>query len=188
MGSPTLYNIVDKEFTNNAGRKFIARRTDVKNSRNQTQYLCEFESGWKCYAMSTDIRKGKVKDMLSPTVCGVGSLGTAGGNALKQGKEYWTWLGMLRRCYDSSAPFYKWYGGRGVEVCERWKRFDYFLEDVVKLPGYDKELLRAGEIELDKDLRDSSQKIYSPETCSFVSHRENLEPVLEKRFGKKYLT
>lgn len=187
MGAPTLYDIVDKTFVNNNGDKFVVKQTSVKNYRNQTQYLCVFESGWQCYAMSTDIRKGKVKDMLSPTVHGVGMLGNLGRSAIVKGKPYFLWLGIIRRCYDKTAPFYKWYGGNGVTVCDRWKRFDLFYEDYTKIDGYDKDKFEKGEIELDKDLKPNPNKVYSLETCTFVSHRENLEPVLIKRYGKQYL-
>lgn len=175
MAHPLVYDIVGKTFTNNAGAKFIVESTPIKNNRNQTQYICVFESGWKCFAASADIRSGKVKDMLHPTVFGAGMLGTSGRNAKAQGKVYWLWLGMIRRCYDTSAPFYKWYGGRGVTVCERWKRFDLFLKDVPNIPGYNKEKIEAGELELDKDLIDNSKNIYSPETCSFVTHKDNMQ-------------
>lgn len=187
MAAPTRYNIVDQYFYNNDGSRFLVKATETKNNRGQTQYLCVFDSGWECFAMSSDIRKGKVKDMLYPTVCNVGMLGSLGRHAKEQGRPYWLWLGMLRRCYDSSAPFYKWYGANGVTVCERWKRFDYFLEDYQNIKGFDADLFEAGQLELDKDLIDPDKKQYSVATCSFVTHRENLEPVLEKRYGKKYL-
>lgn len=187
MAAPTKYNIENKYFYNNSGSRFRVQHSDIKNKRGQTQYLCVFDSGWECYAMSSDIRKGKVKDMLYPTVHNVGMLGFSGRRAKEQGRSYFLWLGMIRRCYDPSAPFYKWYGGRGVTVCERWKRFDYFLADYKSIPGFNQELFEAGELELDKDLIDPNKKVYSPETCSFVTHRENLEPVLESRYGKKYL-
>ena len=187
MCAPTIYNIVGKTFVNNDGAKFVVKETDVKNYRNQTQYLCVFESGWQCFAMSSDIRKGKVKDMLYPTVFGTGMLGTMGRKAKSTGKPYFLWLGMIRRCYDETAPFYKWYGAKGVTVCERWKRYDFFYEDYKKIDGYDEEKFNSGLIELDKDIKDNPNNEYSLETCSFVTHRENLEPVLYKRYGKHYL-
>ena len=180
MAHPFVYNIIGQTFYNNDGSKFTVKQTDIKNNRNQTQYICEFESGWTCFASSADIRKGKVKDMFFPTVVGVGMLGYSGRNAKKQGRIYNLWASMIRRCYDKNAPFYKWYGGKGVVVCERWKRFDLFLEDIPSVPGYNIEKINDGTLELDKDLRVPELRIYSPETCSFVTHRENLEPVITK--------
>jgi len=89
---------------------------------------------------------------------------------------------MIRRCYDKTYSKYKWYGGRGVTVCERWHRLDYFIEDVVNLPGYNAEDFESGIIELDKDLIDYDRKEYSPETCSLLSHKENVRIELLRRY------
>lgn len=41
------------------------------------------------------------------------------------------WQGMLQRCYNPNRKSYKYYGGRGIGVCEKWRNsFELFLEDV----------------------------------------------------------
>ena len=79
-------------------------------------------------------------------------------------------MGILKRCYDKNNKGYKFYASKGVTVCDRWLCFEYFLEDVVTLDGYDSELINKGHaIELDKDILcdklNISPKIYSKETC-----------------------
>lgn len=38
---------------------------------------------------------------------------------------------MKNRCYDSTHKAYKWYGGKGIAVCDRWLNgFKYFFEDM----------------------------------------------------------
>lgn len=45
--------------------------------------------------------------------------------------EYKTWQNMKRRCYSASTKTYKWYGGRGIVVCDSWKNsFREFLKDM----------------------------------------------------------
>lgn len=44
-------------------------------------------------------------------------------------KEYEAWAQMLDRC--KSHPRY---AGRGIEVCERWQTYQYFLEDMGRAP------------------------------------------------------
>lgn len=45
-------------------------------------------------------------------------------------KVYIAWRDMLTRCMDPRNKFYSRYGGRGITVCERWRKFTNFLEDM----------------------------------------------------------
>jgi hypothetical protein len=31
-----------------------------------------------------------------------------------------TWIGMVSRCYKPTNPGYKYYGGRGIKICDAW--------------------------------------------------------------------
>lgn len=48
--------------------------------------------------------------------------------------KYGLWRDMHRRCNDKKNHAYKWYGARGITVCDRWKVFENFLEDMGKRP------------------------------------------------------
>lgn len=48
---------------------------------------------------------------------------------------YATWLNMRHRCNNFNHPSYKYYGGRGIKVCDRWKNFALFLEDMGERPA-----------------------------------------------------
>lgn len=45
-----------------------------------------------------------------------------------------TWSSMRQRCANPNHPMYKYYGGRGVTVCERWNVYKNFLADVGERP------------------------------------------------------
>lgn len=47
---------------------------------------------------------------------------------------YNSWNAMMARCYCPNHPAYKNYGGRGIEVCDRWKSFDNFFIDLYPRP------------------------------------------------------
>lgn len=86
---------------------------------------------------------------------------------------YNIWNRMLARCYDEKHNRFNAY--KNVTVCERWFCFDYFIEDVKTLEGWDKELFQEKIIQLDKDLKQMNEKnkIYSKETCIWLDKREN---------------
>jgi hypothetical protein len=37
-------------------------------------------------------------------------------------RAYNRWYGMIRRCHDPKHVGYKYYGARGISVCDRWQR------------------------------------------------------------------
>jgi len=42
---------------------------------------------------------------------------------------------MMARCYDEKSEKFPIYGGRGITVCEHWKRFVNFLADMGERPN-----------------------------------------------------
>lgn len=75
---------------------------------------------------------------------------------------------MKDRCLNHNDPRYQLYGGDGVIVCKEWMEFKPFYDWAI-CNGYKKGL------ELDKDKLSPSKsgKAYSPEFCSFITHKEN---------------
>jgi hypothetical protein len=49
--------------------------------------------------------------------------------------EYRSWESMRWRCLNPKATGYKYWGGRGVTICERWLNFDNFLADMGPRPA-----------------------------------------------------
>lgn len=50
--------------------------------------------------------------------------------------EYRAWRHMNTRCYNPNCPMFYRYGGRGIQVCDRWRdSFEVFLADVGPRPS-----------------------------------------------------
>ncbi len=83
---------------------------------------------------------------------------------------YYTWNGMMYRCYKPYHSHYKYYGAKGYSVCERWHNFSHFVEDINNhMPNG--HLLYKKEYVIDKDLKDS--KIYSLTICTIIRGKFN---------------
>jgi len=54
--------------------------------------------------------------------------------ASRSGSEYTSWRAMKTRCLNRRASQYRYYGGRGIRVCERWLSFDNFFADMGTKP------------------------------------------------------
>lgn len=78
----------------------------------------------------------------------------------RETREYRSWDSMRMRCLNPSATGYKYWGGRGIAICERWSSFENFLQDMGPRPK-GKSIHR-----LDNDAG------YSPENCIWASSKE----------------
>lgn len=56
------------------------------------------------------------------------------GHSKLKSRTYTTWMSMRRRCYEKSNNRYKYYGGRGITICEQWSDFKQFLLDMGERP------------------------------------------------------
>ena len=79
-------------------------------------------------------------------------------------KEPWynSYRSMMDRCYRESAANYKYYGGRGIDVCEEWHDINSF-KDWIATSEY-----QPG---LTLDRIDSNQG-YTPSNCRWASMKQ----------------
>ena len=105
----------------------------VKKGRN-TVWRCQCECGTVVTVEVSSLRQGTTKS------CGclqretIAKLTYRHGKASNPGPTYTTWKTMRRRCLTPTNAMYRYYGGRGITVCERWNDFANFLADMGEKP------------------------------------------------------
>lgn len=82
-------------------------------------------------------------------------------------KIYRLYHGMVNRCCNINHSDYYLYGGRGIEVCARWMKFEKFYEDMGK--EYERRIKAGEKISLDRiDVNGN----YEPENCRWATYEE----------------
>ena len=78
----------------------------------------------------------------------------------RKSKVYGIWGSIIQRTLNPNNPYYKNYGGRGINVCQEWRNPLTFIAWANK-NGYRKGL-EINRIDNDGD--------YKPDNCNFVDH------------------
>lgn len=55
-------------------------------------------------------------------------------HGMTHSRTFKSWESMLQRCTNPNAPDYPRYGGAGITVCERWRKFENFYADMGERP------------------------------------------------------
>ncbi|WCS27247.1 hypothetical protein LOK46_10640 [Methylobacterium sp. NMS14P] len=85
--------------------------------------------------------------------------------------EYEAWRKARQRCENPKNPRYASYGGRGIQVCERWRDFAAFFADMGSRPTPAHQLDR-------KD----NDKGYEPGNCRWATPAEQMVNRRNTRF------
>lgn len=82
---------------------------------------------------------------------------------------YNIWRGIKSRCYNKKDAGYKFYGERGVRMCDDWLNNPKAFYDWAILNGWKKGL----HLDKDKLAPGGIGKLYCPELCCFLTPKEN---------------
>lgn len=178
----TIENVRGHSFKDITGMKFGMLTAIKINGKNTSGAICfdvECECGNITNISGTALRTGKSKS------CGCFKKETIinnhtkyiiekfGTNIRKLSKKF---KEMKRRCYNPKNCAYKYYGAKGIRICDEWlkdrKSFNLWAIE----NGY-KDGLTIDRIDSTKD--------YSPENCQWVTFSENIKRMHEARRKKK---
>lgn len=126
------------KFRDLTGQKFVRltvlSRAD-NNKHGQVMWNCVCDCGNKITTNRTYLKNGDTKS------CGCLDKEKIIARSLLHGhcrqvptETYLIWKGIYQRCTNKRNTVYKYYGGRGITVCERWRKFENFLADMGERP------------------------------------------------------
>jgi hypothetical protein len=137
----------------------------LSSGRRMPSWSLKCDCGTVVVAMTVNLTKGKHQSCGCQRVESMtrtkGSIGAA------TIPEYRVYRQMLDRCYLTTAPNYRWYGAKGVTVCDRWRHgedgrtgFLCFYADMGQRPeGLTLE-------------RDNPFESYNPDNCRWATWAE----------------
>jgi hypothetical protein len=117
------------------GRLMVIKRAMNYKRYKEALWLCQCDCGNQTVVAAGHLRDGHTKSCGCLTTEKKVERNTTHG--MSKTPIYNIWQLMRIRCNNPNNPGYRYYGDRGIRVCERWNDFENFLEDMGIPPNSD---------------------------------------------------
>src|SRR3954452_5353896 len=121
---PARANLLGQRF----GRLVVRAEVKQRIKRDGVHWLCVCDCGNQTVVTTGHLRgltrscgclkrdnAARMRTLVPPPKHGHAGRG-------KKSRAYHSWDAMIQRCTNPNTKAFKWYGGRGITVCNRWLR------------------------------------------------------------------
>ena len=124
-------NLIDQKF----GRLTVLRYND-RDKNGNSRWLCRCNCGKETIVLGNNLKRNHTQSCgcLWKEVMFVSHIKHGHHTRVTTTELYAVWAAMIQRCTNPNNKQWKDYGGRGITVCNRWRKFEDFLEDMGEPP------------------------------------------------------
>lgn len=120
-------SLVDKRF----GKLTVVEVTDIISLSDGSVYKCVCDCGNTVDVSSSKLISKNVTDCNCTNNSNVITLEEEASIIANNQFEYKIWLDIIKRCYSTTHAAYDNYGGKGIKVCDEWRKsFSSFIKDM----------------------------------------------------------
>ena len=128
-----------KDLTGKVSFRLTALRRSNRKANGTYFWLCRCECGTEIEVRASAFNAGNTKSCgcLKAEKCiARGKASRTHGDTVngKPSVEWTLWRAIRTRCENPNSKDFKYWGARGIKVCERWQAFENFLADVGRKP------------------------------------------------------